>query len=152
MSVKGMKYRGDCDTSVRVRVRVRVRERVQHTPISPRVLDGIGPVTEPPSNKRADAQHELLQGRDPPPDARVRDLPLVDGNDHDQEPSPQPGDGPASPEPLEVLCGRLEGAADDEDQRAQEDCPPPAEVVADRAGEHGAEEGASCEEGDDDSA
>lgn len=56
-----------------------------------------GPVADPAGDERSDAQHELLQRCDPAADGRVRDLALVDGDDHDEEADAQPRDATAGP-------------------------------------------------------
>ncbi len=112
--------------------------------------DAEGADAQPAGDEGADAQHELLQRSDAAADARVRNLALVDGDDHDEEADAQPSEAPPGPQVRDGLRARLQGAAQDEDQAADEDGQAPAEPVTGRAGEEGTEEGATREEGDND--
>lgn len=123
-----------------------------HTSVSPGVAERICSVAEPAGNERANSQHELLQSCDSSSDARMCDLSLIDGNNHHEEADTQPSDSSASIKPMEGLSSCLESAANDEDQCSQEYRPSSTEMVTNRTGEHGTEEGASSEERNNDSA
>lgn len=112
--------------------------------------DGKGAITQPASDEGADAQHELLQSSHSASDARVCDLALVDGDDHDEESDAQSRDAPAAIQPVDILSRRLEDSADDEDECAEKDGPPPTDIVTDGAGESSAEECTAGEQRDDD--
>lgn len=65
-----------------------VRNRVSAlrlTPESSGIADRVGAVTEPSCNKGPYSEHELLQGSHPSSDAWMRDLSLINGNDHHEK-------------------------------------------------------------------
>lgn len=75
----------------------------------------------------------------------MRNLPLVDGDDHDEEADAEAADGAACVQPVDILGSGLEGSAHDENECSYEDGPSSPNVVTPRTGEGSTEEGASCE-------
>lgn len=89
------------------------------------------PIANERRNKRANPQHELLQRRQAPPDARVRDLRLVQRREHREHADAHPSEEPPAVHVVDVLRRCLERAADEEDDAAGED----GEAAPDRVGE-----------------
>lgn len=99
-------------------------------------------------NKRSNAQHKLLQRSNATTNRRVRNLSLVQRDDHDQEPNTDSRDHATSIEVFHILRCGLQRAAEDEDDGASEDGETTAEIVTSWTGESGSEESAACEDGD----
>lgn len=76
----------------------------------------------------------------------MRNLALINRDDHDKEAHTEPSNRPAAVQPLDGLRGRLETSPDDENETPNEDCPFAADIVANGTGEAGTEEGTSREE------
>lgn len=79
----------------------------------------------------------------------MRQLSLVERDNHDQDPCTDSGDKSAGVEVVDVLRGGLDGAANKEDEGACGESGPAAEVVAYRPREGGADDAPDGEEGDD---
>ena len=66
-------------------------------------------------------EHELLQRRQPPTDARVRDLRLVQRREHRQHADPHTREEPPPVHVVDVLRAGLKGPPEEEDDAANED-------------------------------
>jgi hypothetical protein len=77
------------------------------------------------------------------------DLGLIQGNDHDENADTETCDRPAAVKIPKVLRGCLQGAAQAEDQRAQDDGPATTEAIGSEACNSSAEKGTSRKDGND---
>lgn len=78
----------------------------------------------------------------------MRNLALVDWDDHDQKAHAEPSDRPTAIEPFDGLRSRLETSSNDKDEAPDKDCPFASYVVTNGTGEASTEEGASREQRD----
>lgn len=76
----------------------------------------------------------------------MRDLSLVQRDDHDQEANSKSSNDAAGVQVVQVLCRGLKSAADTEDNSSKKNSETAAKIVSSRAGEHGAEESAASED------
>lgn len=116
------------------------------TPECPRVPNRKCTITQPPRHKRSNPQHKLLQSSDSSSNTRMRNLALINRNDHDKEAHAEPSNRPTAIQPLNGLRGRLEASANDEDETPNKNCPFTSDKVTDGTGEAGTEKGTSREE------
>ena len=72
-------------------------------------------------DQRADTPHELLQRRQSPPNARVRDLSLVQGREHGKHSNAHARQEPSGIHIVDVLRAGLDAAAQEEHDAACED-------------------------------
>lgn len=104
--------------------------------------------SRPRRNKRSNAQHELLQRRNTATDRRVRNLRLVQRNNHNQEANTNARDHASSIQVFNILRCSLQRTAEEEDDGASKNGETTAEIVASRASKGSPEEGAAREDGD----
>lgn len=104
--------------------------------------------SRPRRNKRSNAQHELLQRRNTATDRRVRNLRLVQRNNHNQEANTNTRDHASSIQVFHILRCSLQRTAEEKDDGASKDGETTAEIVTSRASKGSTEEGAACEHGD----
>lgn len=79
----------------------------------------------------------------------MRNLSLVERDDHGKEADTDTSKEAARPKEGEILGSSLENSAEDENGAADDDGPATADIVCGGSGEHGAEERACCKQRDD---